>query len=47
MLLEEEWLSIEHHQSDIKHIERNGVLGELASYLTSTPVIKYLQKADL
>jgi len=47
MLLEEEWLSIEHHQSYIKHIERNGVLGELASYLTSTPVIKYLQKADL
>ncbi|PAJ76254.1 antibiotic biosynthesis monooxygenase [Pseudoalteromonas sp. NBT06-2] len=47
MLLEEEWLSIEYHQTYIKHIESNGILGELASYLASVPVIKYFQKADL
>jgi quinol monooxygenase YgiN len=47
MLLEEEWLSIEHHQTYIKHIESNGVLGELAAFLVSAPVIKYLQKVDV
>ena len=47
MLLEEEWLSIEHHQAYIKHIESNGILGELANFLTSAPVIKYLQKSDI
>ena len=47
MLLEEEWLSIEHHQTYIKHIESNGILGELAAFLASAPVIKYLQKADV
>ena len=47
MLLEEEWLSIEHHQIYIKHIKRNGILGELADFLTSPPVIKYLQKSDI
>jgi len=47
MLLEEEWLSIEHHQTYIKHIESNGILGELADFLTSPPVIKYFQKSDI
>lgn len=47
MLLEEEWLSVEHHQAYIEHIEGNGVLGELASYLASAPMIKYFEKADL
>lgn len=47
MLLEEEWLSIEHHQTYIKHIESNGVLGALAAFLASAPIIKYLEKADV
>jgi len=47
MLLEEEWLSIEHHQTYIKYIENNGILGELSAFLASAPVIKYLQKADI
>lgn len=47
MLLEEEWLSVEHHQTYIKHIESNGILGELAAFLVSDPVIKYLQKVDV
>lgn len=47
MLLEEEWLSIEHHQTYMKHIESNGILGELAEFLSSAPVIKYLQKSGI
>ncbi|MFT5755712.1 MAG: quinol monooxygenase YgiN [Alteromonadaceae bacterium] len=47
MLLEEEWLSCEHHQAYIKHIENNGILGELAGFLASSPVIKYLQKVEV
>ncbi len=47
MLLEEEWLSIEHHQTYIKYIESNGILGELAAFLASAPVIKYFQKSDI
>jgi quinol monooxygenase YgiN len=47
MLLEEEWLSVEQHQAYLKFIENNGVLGALASFLASPPVIKYLQKTDL
>ncbi len=47
MLLEEEWLSIEHHQSYMKHIESNGILKELAAFLASAPAIKYLQKIDI
>ncbi len=47
MLLEEEWFSIEQHQAYLKHIESNGVLGELAAFLESSPVIKYFQKEDI
>lgn len=47
MLLEEEWISIEHHQSYIRHIEINGVLGELAEFLSSDPTIKYFDKSDI
>jgi quinol monooxygenase YgiN len=47
MLLEEEWASIEQHHSYIKHIENSGILGELAEFLVSAPVIKYLQKEDI
>ena len=41
MLLEEEWVSVEAHQSYLKFIEGNGVLGELASHLSAAPTIKY------
>lgn len=47
MLLEEEWLSIEQHQAYITYIESSGVLGTLASYLASVPVIKYFNKSEL
>ncbi|KGJ93751.1 putative quinol monooxygenase [Colwellia psychrerythraea] len=47
MLLEEEWRSIEYHQTYIKHIDNNGILGDLAAFLASAPVIKYLQKAEI
>lgn len=47
LLLEEEWLSTEHHLAYIEHIEKNGVLGELASYFSQAPVIKYFEKTDL
>lgn len=44
MLLEESWLSVEHHQAYMKHIESNGILGQLAALLESAPIIKYFQK---
>ena len=47
MLLEEEWISIEHHQNYIRHIEINGVLGELAEFLSSDPTIKCFDKSDI
>ena len=47
MLLEEEWLSIEQHQAYLKHIESNGILGELAEFLASAPGIKYFQKENI
>ncbi|NQZ51097.1 MAG: antibiotic biosynthesis monooxygenase [Moritella sp.] len=47
VLFEEEWLSNEHHQAYIKHIEINGILGELAAFLEAAPVIKYYQKENI
>lgn len=47
MLLEEEWLSIKQHQRYIEHIDGNGVLGELAQFLESAPIIKYFKKEDM
>ena len=47
MLLEEQWLSIEHHQSYIEHIKKNGVLAELAEFFESTPTIKYFYQKDI
>ena len=31
----------------IKHIEINGVLGELVEFLSSEPTIKYFNKSDI
>lgn len=47
MLLEEEWLSSEQHHAYIKHIDNNGVLGELAQFLESAPTIKYFIKEEV
>ncbi|MEZ8144324.1 antibiotic biosynthesis monooxygenase [Enterovibrio norvegicus FF-33] len=47
MLLEEEWLSIEKHQAYIGYIQQNGVLGELAAFFSSAPVIKYFHKESV
>ena len=47
MLIEEEWLSIEHHQTYMKYIESNNVLSQLASFFESPPVIKYFKKEDI
>ena len=47
MLLEEEWLSNKQHQAYLKYIETNGLLGELATFLESAPVIKYFQKENI
>lgn len=44
MLLEEEWLSIEHHKAYIKHIEASGVFADLAAFLASEPTINYFYK---
>ncbi len=47
MLLDEEWLSVESHQTYLKFIEDNGVLAQLASFLSEPPQIKYFQRVEL
>jgi quinol monooxygenase YgiN len=47
MILDEEWLSVDHHHDYIKFITDNGVLGELSSFLKSPPEIKYLDRMNL
>ncbi|MCJ8298844.1 MAG: hypothetical protein MJK13_07920 [Pseudomonadales bacterium] len=44
MLIEEQWESIEMHQKYIQHIEKNGVLQQLASFFSAPPKIKYFTK---
>jgi quinol monooxygenase YgiN len=44
LLLDEEWMSMEAHQSYIKFIDENGILGKLNSFLNSPPIIKYFTK---
>ena len=44
MLIEEEWFNVDKHQAYLQHIENNGVLSELASFLASAPTIKYFEK---
>ena len=47
MLLDEEWLSVESHQTYLKFIEDNGILAQLASFLSEPPQIKYFQRVEL
>ncbi len=47
MLLEEQWLSIEHHKEYIKFITDNGILDSLCLFFDNLPTIKYFSKADL
>lgn len=41
MLLDEAWLSEEHHKNYIGFIASNGVLEELAAFLEEPPTIRY------
>jgi quinol monooxygenase YgiN len=45
MLLEEEWLSVEHHQRYIGFISKNGVMQLLRGLLMADPTINYFEKA--
>ncbi len=47
MLLDEEWLTVESHQAYLSFISKNGVLGELGSFLCSPPNIKYFDKLEI
>ena len=47
MLLEEEWMSVEHHQEYLKFIDGNGVLKELGSFLLASPDIKYFSRLSI
>ena len=47
LLLDEEWLSKADHQDYLAFIERNGVLGQLAAFLTAPPKIKYFHNIDI
>ena len=44
MLLEEEWLSVEHHQRYIGFISENGVMQSLRDFLIVDPTISYFEK---
>jgi quinol monooxygenase YgiN len=47
MLLEEEWLSMEQHQTYMQFINDNGILKELGAFFESPPIVKYFQKEYL
>jgi quinol monooxygenase YgiN len=47
MVLDEEWLTVDHHQEYIKFITDNGVMDELRSFLESPPEIKYLDRLSI
>ncbi len=47
MMLEEEWLSVEKHQVYMQHIARNGVLNQLAGFLSADPAIKYFSREEI
>ena len=47
MLLDEEWASIDSHQSYLAFIDGNGVLAKLASFLKTPPQIKYFSHLDI
>ena len=47
MLLDEDWISAADHQAYLQFIDNNGVLNELADFLTEPPTIRYFQLADI
>jgi quinol monooxygenase YgiN len=47
MQLDEEWLSVESHQSYLQFIENNGVLAELASFFSEPPKINYYEAVNI
>ncbi len=44
MLFDEEWLSVDHHQTYIQFISDNGVMAELGGFLSAPPTIRYLNR---
>ena len=47
MIFDEMWESVEHHQNYLSFITQNGVMTELASFLSSPPEIKYFDLLNL
>lgn len=47
MLLDEDWQSVESHQAYLAFISDNGVLNQLASFLSAPPDIKYFQPLSI
>lgn len=47
LMLSEEWLSKEHHQSYIQLISENGVMSQLLSFMQDPPAITYYERAML
>ncbi|UWQ79501.1 antibiotic biosynthesis monooxygenase [Leisingera sp. S132] len=44
LLIVEEWLSKEHHAAYIQAITDNGVLAQLASFMTAPPKVQYFKR---
>ncbi len=47
MLIDEDWDSIAQHQSYIDFIANNGVMDQLAAFLTAPPSIKYFNLVEV
>lgn len=47
MLIDEEWLSVEHHQQYLAFIDNNGVLAQLSAFLMEDPDIRYFSLQDM
>jgi len=47
MLFDETWESVEHHQRYLGFITQNGVMAELASFLSTEPEIQYFDGVNL
>lgn len=47
MLLDEEWLSVDDHKAYLGFIRENGVLAELAEFVSEPPTIKYFNVVEV
>ena len=47
LLIQEEWLSVDHHKAYLKFIQDNGVMGELLSFMETPPKVRYYEKLPL